>query len=372
MQSTTQNSLPDIAVIGGGPSGLVSIRHLKEIANVTAFEAKDDVGGMWYYTSTTEENHPNLDQDPYHSLYGHLHSSLYDKLYTNVPKEMMTFKDFLHKDETPYIMEASTFFEYTKEYARKFDLYDNLKLQTVVNKVRLVSNMTPDERKACSVPSDTTKKYCLSYCTVQEPNKGLNSLFDYIFVCNGHFSKANWPLIEGQATYEGVQMHMHSLRKLDKERFDNKRILVVGTHVSANDILALLFFYKHITKEINPKQVIITGRRTEHLEKSTDYNEQINSGKLIIKKGGLQRFSGGKKATFRDGTEEEVDTVIYATGYLYSFPFLDGTADNLVEFDNEAPGLYFGPLYKKIFSIKEPTPDLHWPGGEARSDSWDL
>lgn len=38
---------PRVAVIGGGPAGLTSARHLRDIAQVTGFEYSPALGGLW-------------------------------------------------------------------------------------------------------------------------------------------------------------------------------------------------------------------------------------------------------------------------------------------------------------------------------------
>ena len=52
--------------------------------------------------------------------------------------------------------------------------------------------------------------------------------FDYVLVCNGHFTLPNVPDFEGRKEFEGTQFHMHELRKMESKDFDNKNILIVG------------------------------------------------------------------------------------------------------------------------------------------------
>ena len=109
MESSSETKDPakllKIAIIGAGVWGLLSARHLKDIANITVYDAKEDIGGWWLYTDLTDRNHPNPENDAYFNLYGHFHSSLYHNLYTNIPKEWMTFKDFYHgKSDLLYLM----------------------------------------------------------------------------------------------------------------------------------------------------------------------------------------------------------------------------------------------------------------------------
>ena len=104
-------STPKIAIIGAGVSGLLSARHLKDIADIKVYESKADIGGCWLYSKYNERTYPDIEKNAYYKLYGNLHSSLYHNLLTNIPKQCMTFKDFYHSEETPYIMKSETFHE---------------------------------------------------------------------------------------------------------------------------------------------------------------------------------------------------------------------------------------------------------------------
>ena len=53
---------------------------------------------------------------------------------------------------------------------------------------------------------------------------------------------------------------------------------------------------------------------------------------------------------FEDGSEEEIDTLIFATGYKNKYSFFKN--DELIYFDKDYS--YFGPLFRKTISIKEP------------------
>lgn len=57
----------------------------------------------------------------------------------------------------------------------------------------------------------------------------------------------------------------------------------------------------------------------------------------------------GSRAFFEDGTSEEIDDILFCTGYNYTFPFLSSTCGVKIV-DN-----YVHPLYKQIVSIEHPT-----------------
>lgn len=58
-------------------------------------------------------------------------------------------------------------------------------------------------------------------------------------------------------------------------------------------------------------------------------------------------------AIFEDGTEEDIDTVIFATGYTFSFPFLE---DDLATLDSQHS------MYKFVFPPQLEKPTLAFIG----------
>ena len=48
VEEQKKDTRPRVCVIGGGISGLLAIRHIKDVADITAFEAKSNVGGLWF------------------------------------------------------------------------------------------------------------------------------------------------------------------------------------------------------------------------------------------------------------------------------------------------------------------------------------
>ena len=237
---------PKVVIIGAGPAGLVSARHLKEIADVQVFECKEDVGGLWNYTDLNEFNHPDIRSDMFYNLYGCLHGSLYKDLITNNPKHAMTFKDFCISKDYPNLMTNKQYLLYLRQYAEHFKLYDNIKFKTAVKGVKV--DETEDHKfKITTVPANTNEgiEETISYC-------------DFVLVWNGNQSVPVMPNYEGESEFEGKLFHIHSLRDIAKEDFDDKRILIVGGAVSGCDIAAVLLCYKN--EEVNPKKIKLVVR----------------------------------------------------------------------------------------------------------------
>ena len=88
-----------ICVIGAGPSGLLSVRHLKEVGDVTCYDGKADIGGVWLYNEKSELYDTDYKDDEFYKLYGDLPDSQYKGLVTNLPKYMMQYKDFPYKPD---------------------------------------------------------------------------------------------------------------------------------------------------------------------------------------------------------------------------------------------------------------------------------
>ncbi|CAL9076389.1 unnamed protein product [Musa textilis] len=83
-----------VAVIG---AGLAAARELRrEGHRVGVFERSAAVGGTWIYTPTAESDALGLD-----SRREVVHSSLYDSLRTNLPRECMGFLDYPFSSAAP-------------------------------------------------------------------------------------------------------------------------------------------------------------------------------------------------------------------------------------------------------------------------------
>lgn len=73
---------------------------------------------------------------------------------------------------------------------------------------------------------------------------------------------------------------------------------------------------------------------------------------LVVNTSGISHFGENNSVTCRDGVKyEDIDLVMYGTGYKYAFPFLDED-DDIVQVRTD--GRYFGPLYLHMFAVDHP------------------
>jgi hypothetical protein len=73
---------------------------------------------------------------------------------------------------------------------------------------------------------------------------------------------------------------MHVLREVDENTFEDKTVVIIGNNVSANDLVQILLLNPN--QKHKPKKVYMTGRQTQNLHKSTDYDHLYKSGDLAI------------------------------------------------------------------------------------------
>ncbi|NXX99762.1 FMO5 monooxygenase, partial [Centropus bengalensis] len=89
----------------------------------------------------------------------------------------------------------------------------------------------------------------------------------------------------------------------------------------------------------------------QHPTVSDDLPNRIISGRVLVKPN-IQKFTN-TSVIFDDGTKEDIDVVVFATGYSFSFPFLEGYVEVV---ENQIP------LYKFIFPPDMEKPTLAFIG----------
>ena len=102
-----------------------------------------------------------------------------------------------------------------------------------------------------------------------------------------------------------------------------------------------------------------TSSAEAHPTISSDLLPRIGHGDIEVKPN-IAEFAGGRTVRFTDGSEEEVDLVVYCTGYKITFPFFDAGPD--LGARQRDPALPPGR------QPRAPGPLLHRPAAAARRD----
>ena len=82
-----------------------------------------------------------------------------------------------------------------------------------------------------------------------------------------------------------------------------------------------------------------------HPTVSSELLPRLGHGDITVKPN-IDRFAGGRTVRFVDGSEEEIDLVVYCTGYKITFPFFDPKVFSAPE--NRLP------LYRRVVSVERP------------------
>lgn len=118
--------------------------------------------------------------------------------------------------------------------------------------------------------------------------------FDYVFVCNGHYTLPYVPEINGKETFVGKQIHSHNYRKPDT--FEGDNVLLIGGGPSGKDIV-----YALATKA---KHVYFSTHR--------DVSKNIFPINVTVKPD-VQQIKNSS-VVFGDDSENAIDVILYCTG----------------------------------------------------------
>ncbi|KAM9685473.1 dimethylaniline monooxygenase [N-oxide-forming] 4-like [Trichechus inunguis] len=352
-----------VAVIGAGVSGLSSIKCcLDEDLEPICFERSNDIGGLWKFTETSKDGMTRV----------------YKSLVTNVCKEMSCYSDFPFQEDYPNFMKQEKFWHYLQEFAEHFDLLKYIQFKTTV----------------CSVTKCPDFSVSGQWDVITETeDKKDRAVFDAVMVCTGHFLNPRLPLESFPGIHNFKGHILHSQEYKIPVGFQDKRVLVIGLGNTGGDIAVELSrtaaqvllstrtgawvvgrsshggypFNMMITRrcynfieQILPSCVLkwIQERQMNKIFNHENYGLSITKGKKskiivndelptcilcgsVTMKTSVKEFTE-TSALFEDGTvEENIDVVIFTTGYTFSFPFLEEPLKSLC-----SKKLF---LYKKVF-----------------------
>jgi dimethylaniline monooxygenase (N-oxide forming) len=302
-------------------------------------------------------------------------SSAYRSLHINSARKLMSYKAFPMPEDYPDYPSHWQVAKYFDDYAERFGLKEQITFNTEVVSAAPVGDGWE--------------------VTVDGAGGRRTETYRAVVVANGHHWKPRWPEppFLGAEEFEGEQMHVHHYRESDV--LEGKRVLVLGIGNSAVDVavessriaektfLAMRrgayvlpkflggtpidesappvttrlpifvqrFFFNRLLK-------VSVGDMTDyglpkpdhklleaHPTVSSELLPRLGHGDITAKPN-IDRFAGGRKVRFADGSEEEIDLVVYCTGYKIEFPFLNEKV--FAARDNRMP------LYKRAVSAENP------------------
>jgi dimethylaniline monooxygenase (N-oxide forming) len=352
-------SAEKVCIIGAGSSGVVAAQVLDAKGiSFDCFEKGSQIGGNWRF-----ENDNGM-------------SSAYRSLHINTSRRVMAFKSLPMPDHFPDYPNHFQMAAYFDEFADHFGVREKISFRTEVVRVE---------------PLDGA----WAVTTRREGGAETTDRYRAVLVANGHHWDPRWPepAFPGAEEFEGEQLHAHHYREPDVLR--GKRVVVVGLGNSATDIavessriaeetfLSVRRGAYVLPKYMNGKPIdeavhplasylplsvqrffamkgleIAAGEMTTyglpkpdhklfeaHPTVSSELLPRLGHGDISVKPN-IDRYTGGRTVRFVDGSEEEIDLVVYCTGYRMTFPFFD--PEVLAAPENRLP------LFRRVVSVERP------------------
>jgi dimethylaniline monooxygenase (N-oxide forming) len=347
-----------VCVIGAGSSGIAACQVLAARGvPFDCYEKGSGVGGNWRY-----ENDNGM-------------SSAYRSLHINTSRGLMAYKTYPMPDDYPDYPSHFQIAKYFDDYVDHFGLREKIRFRSEVKRV---------------TPVDGEWEATVDGEEGEEAHR-----YRAVLIANGHHWDPRWPEppFPGSEEFGGEQVHVHHYR--ESEVLQGKRVLVLGIGNSATDIaveasriaektfLAMRRGAYIMPKYLNgkptdeaasklltlmplPVQRFVLARMLgmtagdmtayglpapdhkllqAHPTVSAELLSRLGHGDIEVKPN-IDRFAGGRAVRFVDGSEEEIDLIVYCTGYKITFPFFD---EGLISArDNRLP------LYRRVVSVENP------------------
>ena len=303
-------SIKSIAIVGGGPCGAAAAKAFvaeRCFNKVKVFEKRSQFGGLWNYESETE-NFPVPNEVPY-KITPIIKddkivwpSAAYDLLDTNVPTDVMTYASLPFPDTLPLFPHRSDVLKYMQNYAK--DISPITQFNTVV----VLVERENDQWKVLSRPVN------LETAGGERSDQDTVEYFDAVVAAVGNYDVPFIPHRNGMEQWNqqfpGTISHVKAFKS--PKQFENVKgdILVVGNSASAGDICYQL--------AEGLKRTIYKSRRSENLQPASPSNK-------IVDKPDIDRFDASQKRVYfiDQSYMDNVEKVIFATGYLKSYPFFE-------------------------------------------------
>ncbi|MFF3439540.1 SDR family NAD(P)-dependent oxidoreductase [Streptosporangium sp. NPDC002721] len=317
------------AVVGGGPAGIAAVKALVEAGlPVFGVERAASLGGLW-----------RLDAD----------TASYEGLCLNTSGPRTQFSDYPMPAEWPDYPTRAQMLDYLRSYADRFGVGERFRFGTTLESARRAEDGWELE--------------------LTGPEGPYRETVEHLVVANGHNHEPRLPEPPYPGTFTGTESHAHDY--VTPAELAGRRVLVVGTGNSAMDIAAELAGHASAVLLsarrgvwVLPKRLL--GRPSDQLNGALaallpwrvrqvvsqavlrfadrkpagprlpaprrgvlqDHPTLSDSVPRLIAEGqvlarpGIARLDG-TRVHFADGRVDEVDHIVWCTGYRAVTPFLD-------------------------------------------------
>ncbi|KAF5252953.1 hypothetical protein FANTH_2040 [Fusarium anthophilum] len=339
MASADKLDVHRIAIIGAGPSGLAAARYLlaeKKFSKIRVFEQRATPGGVWNYTPLAREQgfsvprtQPSFtpDQALWPNDNGHVEfmSPIYDLLETNIPHSLMRYSDKEFPQGSSLFPRHSVVLQYLKEYAQEINSHISYQTQVLNIEKPGLSRSQPWTVEVLDLKA----------------NKVIKDEYDAVVVASGHYNDPFIPdipgLVEFDKAYPGAISHSKFYRRPND--FKDKKVIVVGNSASGVDVSAQLSTVAKQPIFISEKEkaTVVPPAKEPWAAGVPEIVEFLPSQRGV-------RFANGQ-------IENDIDSVIFCTGFHYSYPFLKSLDPTVVV----PSGGHAAHLWEQILYTADPT-----------------
>lgn len=358
MNTATHKAAQTVAIVGAGPAGLVAARWLREVGfRPTLIEEDIDVGGQWRV--------------------GGPQSSVWPGMRTNTSRVMTAFSDLPHPPGTPAYPTAEQIGAYLRRYAEHVGVLADARFRTRVDEA------DPDPAGNGWIVRAT-----------HADGRTWEERFGHVVGATGRYRVPTIPQAAGLASFTGSGGTAHAAAYRGADPYRGQRVLVAGHSISALEIASELALRGAARVVVTARrhryvlQKILAGVPIEHLvytryaalasELRSPAESAAALKALILRTSGHPAQFGapcasedpfeagftqnqfylalvaegrivprpwmaqvtGETVQFTDGSTEEVDAIIFATGYELSLPYLGPRAHAALAPDADQADLY--------------------------------
>jgi len=353
----------DVIIIGGGWAGLFTLKHcIEEGLSCILLEKSSAYGGVW-----------NVQNSP----------SVYPNTYSVTSKHYLSISDFPIPEDYPEFPHHSLVYKYMKSYVKHFELNKYISLDSNVEKIKKskewnvtyskdgvlqtihgkhIAICTGQNSRCIQMPSIDTSKFKGTVIHANDYNETFRQdhcVHKKVLIYGGSDTSADiadeltnnmyskdekTKVILSFKKGRWIQRRNTGVNAADMlySRYINVWVNIIGKNLFNYTFVPELEFWwgkgGSNIKEWQPK----AGYLNSYYVKSSNIVNKVSLGE-IVPKGNIEAIHS-TSVTFVDGTEEQVDTVIFATGYagmncMYEIP------------DSIKKGNY----YHHVFLIEDPS-----------------
>ncbi|KAI8068673.1 hypothetical protein BC940DRAFT_298781 [Gongronella butleri] len=375
-----------VIVVGAGPAGLPAAKALRDMGlHVTVYERADTVGGNWAFSEHTQafprvpESEADQDDlrstgyppasppgpspvplsDDVHAFLANHHqppTACYLDLFNNTRVPMLGSLEMGWPADTPEYVPHTCVHQYYKDFAAKFDLLPLIHFNTSLDHVKKA-----DDGHWHLALTKVTR-----LVNNQVQFEAVNDTADAVVIATGEYHSPFVPHVAGLQQFQAAfpERVLHTKQFRDPHDYTGKRVLVIGSNVSAMDVSRLVEktaakVYLSFRGEFeSPVPILRVVRGT--LPPTVEKRAFVQQFGTLDANGNLVDDT----IHLVDGTAlENIDVVIWATGYRNKLPFLgDMRSDDVKELTTPGKVVFntkghwgIANLFKDTFVMSEPS-----------------